>query len=178
MITIEPVNVSEAAVRLSKFSGKLELATSRAIRRTLKGARQSASRKVASRYTIGSRAVMSTVSVQARGFEGEMKSRGSVIMLDRFRVRPKRRPRKMPAGGVRAEVVRGQGGQLRSAFLQRSGGVYERAGASRYPLRRIAGPSAPGMLSSPEVSRFIESRIEERFGVEFTHEAEFILGSL
>lgn len=72
----------------------------------------------------------------------------------------------MPPGGVFANVVRGQGGMIRRGFLQRSGGVYERVGTSRFPIKQLKTVSLPGMAS--RVGEHVESRMAERLGIEIT----------
>ena len=84
----------------------------------------------------------------------------------------------MPAGGVFAQNVRGQGGQILHAFLQRSGGVYERVGRSRFPIRQLKGPSAPGMLGNPVVGPFIEAKMATRLGINLEHELSAAMGGL
>lgn len=73
----------------------------------------------------------------------------------------------MPPGGVFANVVRGQGGMIRHAFLQRSGGVYERVGRPRFPIRQLKTVSLPGMAS--KVGEKVIARMGERLGIELEH---------
>ena len=72
----------------------------------------------------------------------------------------------MPPGGVYANVVRGQGGMIRRGFLQRSGGVFERVGAARFPIRQLKTVSLPGMAS--RVGEHVESRMAQRLGIEIS----------
>ena len=171
MFNITATGLDEAIQRLSNADvSKLQRAIRSAIMRTLRGARQDAGRKIAQRYTIAAGKVTRTIKLRAMGFSGEMTSSGSRNKASSFVLRPRSRPRKMPPGGVFIMNVRGQGGAIRRGFIQKNGEPYERTGRSRFPIRRLSGPSAPGMLSSPHVAPFIVRRMEERIGVNLAHE--------
>lgn len=179
MFTIKinpPPNLNEVANRLAGIPGAMEKAAQNAISRTLKGGRQDASRKIAQRYTIKTQLVIDTIRTRVSGLHGEMKSRGSRNPLDRFYHRPTQRYDPPPAGGVYAQVVRGQGGQLKHAWLMRSGGIFERVGASRFPIKKLFSASAPGMLAIPPVSSSVVTKIEERLAINLEHAASAVIG--
>lgn len=179
MISFEiqpPKNLDKIIRVLSLIPGGLERAANSAIRRTLKGGRQDAGRKIAQRYTSPASLITKTILTKINGLTGEMTSKGSRNPIERFKINPKSRPRKMPPGGVYAQIVRGQGGNIRRAFLQKNGGVYERVGTSRFPLRRFYSPAAPQMLSVPPVSSFIVQKMEQRLGKNLEHEMNAVLG--
>jgi len=171
MFRITATGIDEAIQRLSQVDeGKLRRALRSAVMRTLRGARKDAGTKIKQRYTIAAGKVTRTIKLRAMGLSGEMTSSGPRNQLPWFVVRPRSRPKKMPPGGVFVMNVRGQGGFLRHAFLQKNGQVYERVGRPRFPIRRLSGPSAPGMLSSPQVAPFIVRKMEERLGINIEHE--------
>lgn len=179
MFTIKinpPPNLNEIAQRLAGIPGGMEKAAQNAISRTLKGGRQDASRKIAQRYTIKTQLVIDTIRTRVSGLSGEMKSRGSRNPLDKFFHRPTQRYDPPPPGGVYAQVVRGQGGQLRHAWLMRSGGIYERIGKSRFPITRLHSASAPGMLAVPPVSKDIVAKMEQRIAINLEHAASAVIG--
>lgn len=170
-----PPNFESTMIRLAAIPGAMKKAATRAIRRTLRGGRQDAARKIGQRYTIAVGAVTRTIKIKVGGLEGEMLSRGSRHALKKFHIRPKKRPRRMPAGGQFVQNVRGQGGYLSHAFLGNNSGVVERVGASRYPLRLLTGPSSPGMLGNPIVGPYIENKMYERMKINLDHEANAII---
>lgn len=179
MITFEvrpPRNLDKIIRALSLIPGGVERAGKSAVQRTLKGGRKDAGTKIKQRYTIPAGAVLSTIKTRLNGLHGEMGSNGSRNPMERFKINPKKRPRIMPPGGVHALIVRGQGGNIRRAFLQKNGGVYERVGRARYPLRRFYSPSAPGMLAVPPVSSFIVNKMEERLEKNLIHGMQAVLG--
>ena len=175
MIRISVSGANEAAAALTDVHGKIPRAVGSAIRRTLRGGRKDAGTKIKERYTINAGHVTRTIRTQVAGFSGSMKSSGGRNPLSRFHLRPKSRPRIMPAGGVFVQNVRGQGGNLAHAFLQRNGEPYEREGRSRYPIKRITGPSAPGMMSSPPVSSYLLDKMQRRLQINLEHELRYFL---
>lgn len=171
MFTITPHGLDAAVDKLSNFNeSKLRRALQSAVMRTLRGAKKDAGTKVKARYTIAAAKVTRTIKLKASGLSGSMTSTGGRNPLPNFVLRPKSRPRKMPPGGVYVQNVRGQGGQLVHAFIQKNGQPYERTGASRFPIKRLTGPSAPGMLGNPHVAPFIVRKMEERIGINIEHE--------
>lgn len=168
--------LDEAIKVLSKSPSGLDRAIRSAVRRTLRGAKKDAGTKVKQRYTINAGEVIRTIRLSQSGFSGSMTSSGSRNPLRKFNIRPRSRPRKMPPGGVFAQVVRGQGGSIFHAFLQRSGSVVERVGRSRFPLRTLKTVAAPQMLSNQHVGPFIEARMFERLGINLEHEIGAVLG--
>ncbi|MBR1645171.1 MAG: hypothetical protein IJ774_05490 [Selenomonadaceae bacterium] len=172
MFTITTRGLDDAISKLKNAdAGKLQRALRSAVLRTLRGAKKEAGTRVKQRYTANAGLVTRTIQIKAAGLSGSMTSSGGKNPLPKFIVRPRSRPRIMPAGGVFAMNVRGQGGQITHAFLQKSGNVYERTGASRFPIRHLKGPSAPGMLSNPHVAPFIVRKMEQRIGIEIEHAA-------
>lgn len=176
MFSVTFHGLDEAVALLSKSPSGLDRAIRSAVRRTLRGAKKDAGSKVKQRYTINAGEVIRTIRLSQSGFSGSMTSSGPRNQLKKFNIRPRSRPRKMPPGGVFAQVVRGQGGTIRRAFLQRSGGVYERVGQSRFPIRQLKTVAAPQMLSNQHVGPFIEARMFERLGINLEHEIGAVLG--
>ena len=178
MFNVTYTGLEEAIAALSKSPNGLVKAVKSAVRRTLRGAKKDAGTKIKARYTINAGEVTKTIKLHQSGFSGAMTSSGSRNPLKKFNIRPRSRPRRMPSGGVFAQNVRGQGGQIYHAFLQRSGGVFERVGSSRFPIRQLKGPSAPGMLSAPPTSSYIVAHMEQRLGINLEHELSAAMGGL
>lgn len=177
MIRVTSNNLGTAIAKLSNANpGKLRRALQSAVMRTLRGAKKDAGTKIKQRYTIAAGHVTKTIRLNSSGLTGEMTSTGGRNKLSLFHLRPKSRPRRMPAGGVFVMNVRGQGGNIRRGFLQRNGEPYERVGTSRFPIKRFTGPSAPGMLSSPPVSSFIVAKMSTRLQINVEHELSAAIG--
>lgn len=177
MFTISSPNLDAAIRRLEKFNDdKLRRAIRSAIERTLRGAKQDAGSKVKSRYTINASHVIDTIRLKNSGLSGEMTSKGGRNKLSLFSLRPKTRPRRMPAGGVFVQNVKGQGGYIRQAFLQKNGEPYARVSTSRYPIRRFTGPAAPQMLGNKIVAPYIVAHMRERLEINLMHELNAVAG--
>lgn len=177
MFNIMYKGLDEAITRLGNVSeARLRRAVRSAIMRTLRGARKDAGTKASQRYIIGAGEVTKTIKLRASGFSGAMTSSGARNPLKKFNIRPRSRPRRMPRGGVFAQVVRGQGDMIRRGFLQRSGGVFERVGASRFPIRQLKTVAIPQMLSNVHVGPFIEAKMAQRLGVNLDHELSAFAG--
>ena len=176
MFRITYSGLDEAVAALSKSPTGLARAIRSAVRRTLRGAKKDAGTKVKQRYTINAGEVIRTIKLKQSGYNGSMTSSGARNPLRKFNIRPKHRMNPQPKGGVFAMNVRGQGGQIRRAFLQRNGNVYERVGNPRFPIKQLKGPSAPGMLGNPVVGPFIEAKMYQRLGINLEHELAYFLG--
>ena len=112
MFNVTYTGLEEAIAALSKSPNGLVKAVKSAVRRTLRGAKKDAGTKIKQRYTINAGEVTKTIKLHQSGFSGSMTSSGSRNPLKKFNIRPRSRPRRMPPGGVFAQNVRGQGGQI------------------------------------------------------------------
>ena len=157
-----------AAIKELERTQSLQLATRirSAIRGALRAGKEELAEQTKARYTSGNPMGLGETKTTASALRGSLKVGGSRNQLKKFIIRPSSRPRKMPPGGVFANVVKGQGGMIRRAFLQKNGGVYERVGASRYPIRQLKTVSLPGMASrvGEKVIARISNRLEAGIG--------------
>ena len=175
MIHVTTNGLDSAVQRLSNFNtGRLQRALTQAVRRTLKAAKSDAAQRVAARYTIAAGRVTSSIKIRASGLSGAMTSTGQGFPMKFFVMRPQRRPRRPPPGGVFVQMVRSQGGMLSKAFVH-NGHPFARVGKSRLPIKKYLGASAPGMLKHPTISSFILSKMEQRIGNEISQAAASVL---
>lgn len=186
MIHIDSSGLDRAQAMLQHIPGAAAKATKTALKKTVRGARQEASKKVRERYTIKAKYITRTlsVSVEMGGFVASFKSKGRVNDLAYFKHKPGNPPKRRPKPGnyLHSEVVQGEGGPIRHAFLagMQSGhvGVFRRTSGNRsLPIEKLSGPSTPQMLGSPSVAAFIQKRMMERLDVNVTHEVNaFLMG--
>lgn len=169
------MNLGPVIEALARIPGGIGRAARNAIRRTLKGGRKDAGTLAKRRYTLPAGIVTKSLSVKVSGMSGEMRSRGGRNPLEKAKTKPKGRIRTR-GRYIRAEVVRGQGGELPNAFRPYGAAIYAREGRPRYPIKRLTTVSAPGMVSHPSVSEPVVSKMEQRFSVNFLHEAAAVLG--
>lgn len=160
LIRIIPRGHEEAASLLDGRRARMQI--TRAIRQTIKAG------KMAGRNLTGKRYVSNInrfgkISSRASGLRGQIKISGSRNLIKRFKLSPSSRPPNNPPGGLRVEVVRGQGGVLPHAFVNRAGVVFEREGAGRLPLRHLSTVSIVGAWSrvSAQVLEVMSRQLEK-----------------
>lgn len=164
MFVVTATGVDAAVDGLQRYSASQILSRLRtAVRNTLRDGKSELKNRITQRYTAKSPLSLGSVKTTASALNGSIKIGGGRNQLKRFIINPRSRPRRMPPGGVFANVVKGQGGMIKRAFLQR-GGVYERVGASRYPIKQIKTVSLPSMAS--RVGERVEAKMAQRLGIE------------
>ena len=167
MFIITEHGIAEATDALENFNlSRLQTRLRSAVRNTLRAGKQELQTRVKARYTAKDPMSLGKTKTTASSLNGSLKVGGGRNQLRKFIIRPTSRPRRMPPGGVFANVVRGQGGMIRRGFLQRSGGVYERVGASRFPIRQLKTVSLPGMAT--RVGDHVEAKMAQRLGIEIS----------
>lgn len=167
MFIITAHGVEEASAALERYNlQNLHNRLRTAVRNTLRAGKDELKTRIQARYTAKNPMSLGKTKTTASALNGSLQVGGGRNQLKKFIIRPSSRPRKMPPGGVFANVVRGQGGMIRRAFLQRSGGVFERVGTSRFPIKQLKTVSLPGMAS--RVGEHVESRMAERLGIEIS----------
>lgn len=165
MFIITSHGIDEATSALERYNlSRLSSRLRTAIRNTLRAGKQELKTRVQARYTAKNPMALGKTKTTASALRGSLKVGGSRNQLKKFIIKPSSRPRKMPPGGVFANVVRGQGGMIRRGFLQRSGGVFERVGRPRFPIRQLKTVSLPGMAS--RVGEHVEAKMAQRLGIE------------
>ncbi len=140
-----------------------------AIRSTLKDAKQDGSQLVKRRYTAKSPLSLGKISVRSAGLNGTMKVSGRRNLIKRFYLTPSTRPPHRPPGGLHVHIVRGSGGNLLHAFVNRAGVVFKNVGGRK--LEHLSTISLAGMFKAvgekveEKMSQRLERRIEEAFSL-------------
>lgn len=165
MFNITVTGLAEAIAGLERCDpNNLRNRLRKAVRNTLRAGKSELVTRINERYTAKSPMSLGRTKTTVGDLKGSLKVGGSRNQLRKFIIRPTSRPRIMPPGGVFANVVKGQGGMIRRAFLQRSGGVYERVGRPRFPIRQLKTVSLPGMAKA--VGDKVIARMGDRLGIE------------
>ena len=163
MITVTVTGVEAAVAGLNQF-GDLRSRLRTAVRNTIRTGKSELKSRITARYTAANPMSLGSTAMTVSSLRGVLKVGGKRNQLRKFIINPRARINPAPKGGVYAQVVRGQGGSIRRAFLQRSGNVFERISASRFPIRQLRTVSLPGMAKA--VSSQVESKMYQRLGVE------------
>ena len=161
------VNLSQAQAAISHIPGAAEKAMKIATRKALRRAKKDAISKAGARYTSPVSIFSQSLSTKIQGAGGSLISRGAKNALEKFQTAPQGR---ITSRGVyiKATVVRGQGGELKTAF--RKGGsisIYQRVGQSRFPIKKLSSVAAPSMLAVEQVREPVMQGIEQTLQQEF-----------
>lgn len=167
-ITIDVKGLQEGLVKIDALSGETKRATSKAINTAIPKIRNAIVDKTTQDYFISKANVKKTIDVKRANpseLSAFIRSKGRPVALTKFRVTPKRPP-KRKGRTVKAQVMRnGGGGTIPNAFIARMGsghiGAMYRKGADRYPIGQFHGPAVPSMLKNAEVSAFVGNVAQE-----------------
>lgn len=163
IITVDGLDAARAG--LDKLLVKERF--TRAIRLALRAGKAHGSGRVKSRYTAKNPLSLGSIRIRASGMQGEMRISGARNLIKKFRLSPSTRPPHNPPGGLFVQIVHGQGGWLRHAFLgMKRPGVYERTSKKKYPIKRLNTLSLAGMFSyfGDEISNEMLKRLEAEIG--------------
>ena len=163
IITIVPKGASAAAEALSSVGIKKRIA--QGIRKALQEGKRTGKSLTKARYTAGDINRFGKITSRASGLKGRLTISGGRNLIKRFSLSPSSRPPSNPPGGLSVEVVRGQGGQLPHAFVNRAGKVFERTGRARFPIRHLSTVSLTGAWSR------VGAQVEEAIARHFEKEA-------
>lgn len=167
-VTIDVKGLREGLVKIDALSGETKRATSKAINTAIPKIRNTIVDKTTQDYFISKANVKKTIDVKRAnpsGLSAFIRSKGGPVALTKFRVTPKRPP-KRKGRTVKAQVMRnGGGGTIPNAFIARMGsgyiGAMYRKGPDRYPIGQFHGPAVPSMLKNAEVSAFVGNVAQE-----------------
>lgn len=144
IIRIIPRGQDEAARLLDSRPVRSKI--TQAIRKTLTAGKREGRTLTTRRYTTDINR-LGQIQSKARGLFGQIRISGSRNLIKRFKLDPATRPPHNPPGGLRVTIVRGQGGSLPHAFVNRAGIVFERTGKTRTPIRHLSTVSIVGAWS-------------------------------
>lgn len=165
-VTIDVKGLKEGLAKIDALVIGAQKSTAKAINKALPKIKKAAVDRVNEEYLVTKSNINKTIKVDKAGMtlSAFIRSKGRPIALTKFRVTPKRPPRRK-GRTVIAQVMRsGGGGAIPNAFIarMRSGhvGAMYRKGADRYPIGQFHGPSVPSMLGSAKISAFVGDKAE------------------
>jgi hypothetical protein len=185
-VSIEVKEIGEAKLdRVKKLLAGIPdgviKASHQALKRAGERAKTEAGRFVAGEYVITKGGFMKNVTVTTNVSGGggtaafNINFRGSVIPLTEFSVKASR------GGGVTAQVKRGGGGTISSAFAARVYGpmrIFERVGKARLPVEQKYGPSTAQMMGNETIVELMTETIQESFDERLEHEVWRLLSGV
>ena len=165
-VTIDVKGLKEGLAKIDALVVGTQKSTAKAINKALPKIKKATVDRVNEEYLVTKSNIYKTIKVDKAGMtlSAFIRSKGRPIALTKFRVTPKRPPRRK-GRTVIAQVMRsGGGGAIPNAFIarMRSGhvGAMYRKGADRYPIGQFHGPSVPSMLGSAKISAFVGDKAE------------------
>lgn len=143
-----------------------------------------ATAQIARNYHLDRSTVGETMTVKRAGasnLEAVINVRSSPMALSKFKITPDYVPvGRRQSGGVTAQVRKGGGGLIESAFLVRykSGhlSVVERYGSGRNDIRDLYGPSVTGMLSTEDNRIMVIDQMESTAAAALESVLDNVLG--
>lgn len=166
-VSIDVKGLKEGLAKIDALVVGTQKSTAKAINKALPKIKKAAVDRVNEEYLVTKPNINKTIKVDKAGMtlSAFIRSKGRPIALTKFRVTPKRPP-KRKGRTVIAQVMRsGGGGAIPNAFIarMRSGhiGAMYRKGADRYPIGQFHGPSVPSMLGSAKISAFVGDKAEQ-----------------
>lgn len=176
-VKIDDKAIENAKLLLSQIPRGAESAISRAINRTMQGARTQIVRVVKERYTLKATDIRQTLSVvksDKNTLTGEIKSRGTQLNASHFM----HRPHGDTTGNKRRQVfvsfTKGKRFSVDRGFVWQ-GRIYKREGKKRLPIQSMYGPSVPQMIGSKESIERIERGMTDTFNKRIMHEIDVSL---
>ena len=155
-------------------------AVMRALNRAAITGRSGAVKSIRKIYTVKSSAMKSAFTIEkasTKSLEAAVSIKGKKIALQHFKFSPKSDTTGNARKPVRVSVLRGGGMKpIRNAFVFK-GRILQRTETTSTPLRDVEGPSAPSMVSNPDIVISTEKVMQETFLKRLEHETIELLRS-
>lgn len=181
LVDLDRRMVEDIENRLGTFYKKAPNVLSNALNRAVTNVNSNVKKEIRKEYVIKAADVQKTLKISKAtrsNLKGEVKSTGSPIGLDKFKVSPRTvNPRRKTP--IKVGVKKGSVKKLLGAFVADVNGakVFKREGKARLPINKLFGPSVPQMLSNEDVRAVIEREGQQTFLTRSEHEINRILGS-
>lgn len=178
-IQIDRQMLEDVQRRLGDMEKKAPQVISSALNRAITNVASNISKETRLRYNVKSKDVKSTLEktrASKANMEAIVRSTGTLLPLDRFRVSPRKVTPKRKAP-IKAGVKKGGMKPVKGAFVGDIHGikVFRRQGKARLPIERLFGPSVPQMLQNEESRERINEEGREMFYRRLDHEINRIL---
>lgn len=165
----------------------IQKAISMSVNKIALSARTQMAREAAREYFIGVGKARKTISITKKAAINSLKAQitsvGNPNSLAHFKISPKKVQHKGRKNKkIRVQVKRSGGGAtLDRAFVMAIGkgdsvGVFERKKETRYPIRKLFGPSVPSMLKNEEIQRELEKSTAKKLNRELNRQLARIVG--
>lgn len=181
-IHIDAQAVREVEQKLGQFANRAPNAISSALNRTVTNIASNITKEVRARYHIKAGDVNSSIKKTKStksSLSAEVRSRGTTIPLDKFKVSPKTVNPKRKSQ-LKIAVKKDGIKQVLGAFIANLNGIkaFKREGKSRLPIKRLFGPSIPQMAGEHEIVEKVNENGWTTYHTRLNHEVNRILSRL
>lgn len=173
-VDVDEKLLKDVQQKLGQFHKKAPNAISSALNRATTTVNSTLKKEIRKDYHIKAGDVQSTLVVTRATLSNlgsEVRSKGNLIALDKFKVSPKTiNPRRKSP--VKVAVKKSGSKPLPGAFMAEINGpkLFKRTGKKRLPIQRLFGPSIPQMLGNEGIREEIESQGQQTFHIRLNHE--------
>ena len=178
-IVIDETGIEEVAQRLGEIRNKAPNAISNALNRSLTNVSATLKKEVRSQYHVKAGDIQKTLKMKratAAKLSAEVRSSGSPISLDKFKVSPKTaNPRRKSQ--LKIAVKKNGTKQILGAFIANISGnkVFKRVGKHRLPIEKLFGPSVPQMASEEGIVDTVNTKAAQTYAQRLEHEINRLL---
>jgi hypothetical protein len=175
-IQIHSGEMAKLTAKLTRIKNGVPRVVVPAVNRALASGKTVISREIRAHYTIKQKDIPMTVSRASYGsLGGSIRISQGMLPLDKFNVRPRGVQRRKNKRPIFAQVKKGGGGIIKSAFYIPSGGPYSRIGPSRFPIFKLATISAAIMATQPSVGPAANKKMGDTLDKRLDHELRRVL---
>lgn len=170
--------------QLRKIPEKIPIISARVANRVVSTIRKEISKTTMKEYVVKSKIIKDTMSFYKANSQqpnAKVKLSGNRIELYQFKVSPNIPRTEKPPKAYKAKVKKNGGfKKIYHAFVADIGGMgmHERETKSKFPTKRLYGPSVPEMVGNEKVSGEILKAGQETFNKRLVHEIEYELEKL
>lgn len=178
-IVIDETNLEAVAERLGEFRNKAPNAAANALNRSLTNVSSNLKKEVRAKYHVKAGDIQKTLKIKrasAAKLSAEVRSTGSPISLEKFKVSPKTvNPRRKTQ--LKIAIKKNGTKQILGAFIADVNGnkVFKRVGKNRLPIDKLFGPSVPQMADEEGVVDVVNTKAAETYEQRLEHEINRIL---
>lgn len=181
-IVVDKAELERVQQKLGELQHKAPNVIANALNRSISNISANIPKEVRQKYHIKAVDVKETLKIfkaSASKLQGEVKSSGKTIGLDKFKVSPKTVNHKRKSQ-LKIAVKKGGTKQILGAFIASVNGikVFKRDGKSRLPISRLMGPSVPQMIGNDETVNKINQEANNTYETRINHEINRLLSRM
>lgn len=178
-VSVDHQALEDIKARLGTMERKAPQVIASSLNRALSSVAKTVNEELRKNYHIKTADIKPTITrtrAKRSDINAVLRSSGSVIPLDRFKVSPKTvNPKRKST--IKVAVKKAAAKPLDGAFNADINGikVFKRSSKKRLPIERLFGPSVPQMLNRDDIRKRIEVTGQTMFNKRIDHEIERIL---